>query len=516
MSDRSELQAAQEAEIIRRLTLERPGKILPLLVDLAQVCPAPLSRWFTSQSWKILGLALDRCLAGDLADDPAAWVDWLATVPQDTALALANGKPAPRWKPTDDLADSAAARMGGFSRLCDIPDQGMGLISWVALCRRLSNAGRSRFVLAAFEAASKAVEDSTLDDGPSAAAAAGIEQIAAAMAGQSGTVGLGDALNLAIDAGHAGAANREAGKVASWGLEALDRLVPLRPGGLYILAGTPGGGKTSLALQATEATAATERPGSVAYVSEEMPATQLAVLLAARSLGISAKAITEGQLAPDGQEMASLRLLADRWSKTGAVGVLDAGTEGRSTTARAITWMRMRHQISGGNLALIIVDHLGLLESDNAKATEYQRVNETTRALKRIAMQLKVPIIALCQMNRAGRKATKDKSGRMEASPEPVMEDLHGSGSIEKDSDAVVMLHRPNPTLARDVPVTAYIRKNREGPLGSIKMIFHAPFQTFSPDLSNPDPGPDLDPAAREYRRQRMTAPPSTNEDLFR
>ena len=516
MTDRAELQAAQEAEIIRRLVMEHPGKIIPAIVELAQACPAPLPRWFSAQRWRILALALEQCLAGEIPDDPAAWVDYLATIPQDVALAVASGKSAPKWTPINTPAESAAARLGGFSALCSIPDQGLGLISWTALCKRLANAGRVRFAITAIKETLHQVEESTLDEGPGPALGAGMERLAGVMSGTGIAADLGESLSQAVAQGQADAEIRASGTCASWGLASLDALVPLRPGGLYVLAASPGGGKTSLAMQATEATAGggVGQSGAVAYVSEEMPATQLAVLLAARTLGIASKAITEGKIAPDGQEMASLRHLADQWAKARAISVLDAGTDGRSTTSRACTWMRLRHQVSGGKLALIVVDHLGLLESDNPKATEYQRISDTTRALKRAAMQLKVPILALCQMNRAGRKAIKGKQGKVEASPEPTLEDLRGSGSIEQDADAVVMLHRPDATAKKDVAITAYVRKNRSGPLGQASLNFHAPFQVFT-DSQPPAPEDPLSAQERANRMERMRSAPSRDEEIF-
>ena len=482
-SERESQLAALEAEILRRLAFESPHAVAGMLTTLAASCPAPFSKWFTDQRWRILSLALDRAARGEVAGDPMAWAEHLAGVHQDDALAMIAGKPVRQSKTVTDERDSALARIGGLSDFTSLPDQRI-MASWETLCRRLRHAGQSRHAVDALRQVAVAVQSASLDEGPGAILATGLDRIAAVMGGATSRGCIGDALAAALAEAERQAAARTTGGMppASWGLEALDELVPLKPGGLYVLAASPGGGKTSLALQSTLATAEHGRPGAVAIVSEEMPAGQLAVLMAARSLNLSARAIANGDPRINERERASLRALAEGWQKRGTVSVLDAGTSARSTAGRAVAWIRQRHQVAGGNLALAIVDHLGLLESDDTRATEYQRVSDTTRALKRAAVQMGVPILALCQMNRQGQRVIRDRGGKVAANPEPTLGDLRGSGSIEQDADAVVMLHRPEvESDAKRVPVVAFVRKNRSGPLGSVPLVFRPAFQVFEP-----------------------------------
>ena len=487
-TEREAMEAAIEGEIVRRLAMESPDKAAGMLTTLAATCPPPLSRWFADQRWSILALAWGAVLRGECAADPMAWAEYLDRIPQGIALDLTAGRKVRPWEPCASGVDSALARIGGVSAIISAPDDGI-VASWPSLVQRLCHAGQARMAVDALREVAKQVRAASFDDGPAAALAVGMDRIAAVLGGGGSAGCLGDALAAALDHAEEAAALRARGgaPAASWGIPGLDDLVPMKPGGLYVLAASPGGGKTSMALQATLATAETGRPGAVGYVSEEMPAGDLAVIMAARSLGLSRKAIETRDARLRAEDWDRLRALVEGWRTRGTVSILDAGTAAKSTTGRAVAWIRQRSQVAAGNLALIVVDHLGLLESDNPRATEYDRVSDTTRALKRAAVQAHVPILALCQMNRAGRKEIRDRSGKVAANPEPVLSDLRGSGSIEQDADAVVMLHKPEVEPdAKRVPVVAYVRKNRSGPLGSVPLIFRPAFQAFEPCHTNP------------------------------
>ena len=486
MSTRTEVVAAIETEIIRRLCMERPERAHDLVTVLAGTCPPPLPRWFADQRWRLLALALDAVARGDLAADPIAWIEHLGTIPQGMALDLIAGRPVKPWADlTPSPGESAADRLGGLSALMDLADQGL-VCSFPDLANRLRHAGQEREAVEVMRESVRALGSTSLDDGPAAPLGIMMERLGALLADRRGGGCLGDSLHAALDHAEQEAQRRTAGhaRQAGWGLTGLDDLVRLAPGRLIVLAASPGGGKTSLALQSTLATAETGKPGAVAYLSEEMPAAELALVLAARSLGINRRAIEERDPRITPTQWSNLRALADGWQARGTVAVRDAGTETRSTLSRAVAWIRQRQQVAAGNLALVIVDHLGLLESDNPRAMEYERVSDTTRALKRLAVQTQVPILALCQISRAGRKEIRDRQGRVTANPEPVLSDLRGSGSIEQDADAVVMLHREEvDPAAKVVPVTAYIRKNRGGPLGAVPLLFHPAHQVFEDDI---------------------------------
>lgn len=121
------------------------------------------------------------------------------------------------------------------------------------------------------------------------------------------------------------------------------------------------------------------------------------------------------------------------------------------------------------NLRLVVVDYLGLVRSDERSASIYERVTRNSAALKALARSLNVPILCLCQLNRAAEQR-QDK--------QPSMADLRDSGAIEQDADAVILLHRPamydpgetKPWEAQTL--TAIVAKNRHGSTGKLDFDF--------------------------------------------
>ena len=321
------------------------------------------------------------------------------------------------------------------------------------------------------------------------------------------TSNLGQALTSALGSAQRAANARTAGSqvATSWGLGVLDRMCPLRPGGVYVVAAGSGGGKTSLALQAAQATAAAHGRAHVAIAALEMPATDLATIMAGRTLGISPTAILEGSPELTDIDWRDLRELAEKWTSenTSHIRDLDAG---HSQTVEAILgWFQQRHQASGG-LALGIIDYLQLLEPTNAKWTEYQTLCHATRAIKLAASRLQIPIILLAQFNRKGTTALRDKGGALAANPEPSMSDLKGSGSIENDADAVLLLHRPDPNArGTHIPTRIIIAKQRRGSTGVIDVAFRGAHQLFE----------EAAPPAEQHRHEKMERPVSASEDLF-
>ena len=124
-------------------------------------------------------------------------------------------------------------------------------------------------------------------------------------------------------------------------------------------------------------------------------------------------------------------------------------------------------------LELLIIDYLQLIDGLPTRGTNRQEeISRMTRRLKGIARELKIPVIALSQLNRESEKR-EDKR--------PRMADLRESGAIEQDADVVMLLHRPDYYDPNDQPGLAelHVAKNRNGPTGTIRMSFFKQFTKF-------------------------------------
>ena len=220
---------------------------------------------------------------------------------------------------------------------------------------------------------------------------------------------------------------RQAGldRPLSCGLDSLDNALGggLSPGSLVILAGRPGMGKTTLGLFLAENLA---RQGTVLYVSLEMTAQQLMAKRLARRTGISAQRLllASGEEAFSQEETDRITDAAQALAKTGLVFNQNMG----STVEEVGLLAR-----SQKDLAAVVVDHLGLLRTAHPGRSRTEIVTELSADLKALALALKVPVIALSQLNRASEQAGDKR---------PALIHLRDSGSIEQDADVVMLLHR--------------------------------------------------------------------------
>mgnify|MGYP000161642544 FL=1 len=127
-------------------------------------------------------------------------------------------------------------------------------------------------------------------------------------------------------------------------------------------------------------------------------------------------------------------------------------------------------------LGLIVVDYLQLMSGDGRSENRQQEISEISRGLKLLAKELKCPIIGLSQLNRS-----------LENRPDkrPLMSDLRESGSIEQDADVIIFLYRDivyNPDLKdtdNERDAEAIIRKQRNGPTGTVELTFFGEFTQF-------------------------------------
>jgi replicative DNA helicase len=141
---------------------------------------------------------------------------------------------------------------------------------------------------------------------------------------------------------------------------------------------------------------------------------------------------------------------------------------------------RARHDIG-----LLVVDYIQLVEPEDARGRSRQeQVAQVSRRLKCLAKELKIPILALSQLNRLA-EAREDRR--------PRLADLRESGAIEQDADTVILLHRPDFYEKEDQPgvAEAIVVKNRSGSTGTVKMTFLKSimrFEPFSPPIPAGEP----------------------------
>lgn len=226
--------------------------------------------------------------------------------------------------------------------------------------------------------------------------------------------------------------------------------------GMYVLAARPGMGKTTLAINIADRVAQTGK--TVLFVSLEMEPEQIEAKRLARETGISANRLLMDRLT-DEEENAVARAVD-------VIRELPVHFNRRDTVTVAQIEV-MARRIRG--LDLIVIDYIGKilpeLRGRSPSRTEY--MTEISGELKNLARRFHVPVLALCQLNRAGADR-KD--------PRPVLTDLRDTGAIEQDADGVIFLHRKDyyqPQAGRAVAeLLVIVAKNRHGTVGDCALAF--------------------------------------------
>ncbi|MDP1824791.1 MAG: replicative DNA helicase [Archangium sp.] len=250
-----------------------------------------------------------------------------------------------------------------------------------------------------------------------------------------------------------------------------NQLTGFHGGELIILAARPGIGKTSLAMNFALHAAGKENL-AVAVFSLEMPSVQLMTRLLATHAKVDMKKLRGGRLSPADEERISES--ANELFKTKFYVDDSGGLSSFDLRAKA-----RRLKQKEGKLGLIVIDYLQLMHQKGKVESRQLEVAEISRALKQLAKELDVPIIALSQLN---RKVEERKGGK------PMLSDLRESGAIEQDADVVMFIHRedegeegaPPPDQRNTViPVELIIAKQRNGPIGSVDLVFLSEFTRF-------------------------------------
>ncbi|MBI3772708.1 MAG: replicative DNA helicase [Gammaproteobacteria bacterium] len=245
----------------------------------------------------------------------------------------------------------------------------------------------------------------------------------------------------------------------------------LQKGDLIIVAGRPSMGKTSFAMNIAEhAVIKTEKP--VAVFSMEMSAAQLAMRMLSSLGRIDQHKVRTGKLDDeDWPRLASaVGLLAEKplfIDDTPALSPNELRTRCRRLTREH------------GQLGLILIDYLQLMQVPGNKENRTAEISEISRSLKSLAKELHVPVIALSQLNR-GLEQRPNKR--------PVMSDLRESGAIEQDADIIVFIYRDE-VYNEDSPdkgtAEIIIGKQRNGPIGTTRLTFLGKYTRFENFISD-------------------------------
>jgi replicative DNA helicase len=244
------------------------------------------------------------------------------------------------------------------------------------------------------------------------------------------------------------------------GFRSLDRITGgFMPGDLVVIAARPSVGKSALALQIAQTAARAQYPTGV--FSLEMSNAQLALRVLAGGAGIDTRSPVPDEAFANASVVASDRSRLALW-------IDDTPT----ATSGDLRLRARRLAAEHGDLGLLIVDYLQLA-SGSGKESRERDVAEISRNLKALAREMRLPVIALCQLNR-------QSEGR--ESGEPRLSDLRESGAIEQDADTVIFLWKPG---HNDEPqpienITLTVRKQRNGPQGIVHLCFDRRHTTFS------------------------------------
>jgi replicative DNA helicase len=232
----------------------------------------------------------------------------------------------------------------------------------------------------------------------------------------------------------------------------------LQPGDLVIVAGRPSMGKTALALNIGEHVAIDLKLPVVVF-SMEMGASQLAMRMIGSVGRLDQHKLRTGRLAPDDWERLSTAL--GRLSE--APMLID---ETPALNAIEVRSRARRLQKQYGQLGLVIVDYIQLMQAQSAGENRATEISEISRSLKALAKELKVPVVALSQLNRSLEQRPNKR---------PVMSDLRESGAIEQDADVILFIYRDE-VYNEDSPdkgtAEIIIGKQRNGPIGTVRLTF--------------------------------------------
>ncbi len=262
---------------------------------------------------------------------------------------------------------------------------------------------------------------------------------------------------------------------SSTGYKDLDtRLQGLQDGDLIIIAARPSMGKTALSMNIAENFLINKNvTGSVLIFSLEMPAESLTTRLLASNAKIDQQKVRSASMNQD-----ELKNFMESSSKLKDLPLYIDDSSLLSPMELRARARRINRQEPNG-LSLIVVDYLQLMQLPASQENRVNQISEISRSLKMLAKELKVPVVALSQLNRAVEQRPNKR---------PIMADLRDSGAIEQDADVILFIYRDevyNEDSEEGNKAEIIIGKQRNGPIGKVNLTFlkeYTRFEDFAVD----------------------------------
>lgn len=252
----------------------------------------------------------------------------------------------------------------------------------------------------------------------------------------------------------------------NFGISLLDRIIGgMQAGELVIVAARPSVGKSSLAHMTAFHNTAYAGCG-VTIVSLEMKAQSYIERILGMETGINTRRIGGRGMSLRPDELTRVKETAKR------IQSLPLFIDDKSSPAIEDICNRVRNMAMDQEIKLVIIDHIALARSRQRSQNRNAEMGIITSQLKRLAMDLDIPVMAIHQLSRAGIHRSEST---------PILSDLRDSGNVEQDADIVIFLHTETPPDGRlaPVPTDLIVAKHRNGPTGRVNLIFKPDITKF-------------------------------------
>ncbi len=238
----------------------------------------------------------------------------------------------------------------------------------------------------------------------------------------------------------------------------------LHPGQMIIFAGRPAMGKTTLGMDVLRS-AAIHNNQTACIFSLEMDKTEITMRLLSAESQVPMNRMRDGSM--DDRDWQALARAMSRISNA-PLYMDDSANMSLMEIRAKCRRLKQKH-----DLKIVVIDYLQLMSSGKRVESRQQEVSEFSRALKLLAKELEVPVIAISQLNRGSEQRTDKK---------PMMSDLRESGSIEQDADLIVLIHREDyyeKESTRAGEADLIVAKHRNGATKTIPVAFEGRYSRF-------------------------------------